>query len=50
MARELFYNCDLYNKPEAFRSILDQRLDLLVSFVPVIRAAKVMISGVISGS
>lgn len=50
-----FVSCGLYNKAEAFRSALDQHLDLLVSsvmaydLVSVIHAVKVMISGVISG-
>lgn len=52
MGQELFCSCVLlYNKTEAFRSALDQRLDLLVSsvmacdLISVIRAVKVIISG-----
>lgn len=52
MGRELFCSCGLLcNKTEAFRSSLDQHLDLLVSsvtacdLVSVICAVKVIISG-----
>lgn len=52
MGQELLYSYDLlYNKPEAFRSALDQPLDLLVSsvracdLISVICAVKMVISG-----
>lgn len=56
MGQESLCSCDLlYNKPEAFRSALDQHLEQLVSsvtacdLISVICAVKVIISGVISG-